>query len=200
MPLISIAIHSSTPYPATQRIMTSTSSMQRLRLLMLCLLAAAVPCVAEQVDLTSYDCGQLLGTRQDRLEGIRSAFSKLKVVRATVMDPVSEGGMDLELPSMLALTKEPASYFLTGWWLPLTSTQAIRQFQFNPWGHSGWIMLADVQPPLVTTEYHKVVIRMLRAYDAWKGEADSHLLHSLNGSGDPGFLVVIEWEMARAGR
>lgn len=87
-----------------------------------------------------------------------------------------------------------------GWYLPLTSAQAIQRFQFDPSQHTGWITLADVQPPQVTTEYHQVVIRLLRTYEAWKTEADARLLMSLRSPGDPGFFEVIEWELGRAGR
>lgn len=65
---------------------------------------------------------------------------------------------------------------------------------------TGWITLADVQPPLVTTEYHKVVIRLLRTYNDWKSEADARLRESLNGSGDPGFSALIVWQLNRPGR
>lgn len=189
--------------------MTATSSMQRLWLAVLCLLAVAVvPCEADEpgaeVELNwrFYDDGWPFDTQQDlldHLENIRSIFSPFKAARGSPLDPVSESGMDFELPSMLALTTKPFHSF-TAWNGMLSSAQAIRLFQFNPWEHTGWITLADVQPPQVTTEYHQVVMRLLQTYEAWKSEADARLLESLNGPDDPGFFTIIEWELRRAGR
>lgn len=186
--------------------MTATSSMQRLWMVSLCLLVAADLCGANEpgaeVDLTwkSYAYGGSILTQQDRLDVIRSAFSPLKTVRRTSPDSGLECGMDLELPSLLVLPDYPDYSLGPGDLMMLTSAQAIRWFQFDPSQHTGWITLADEQPPQVTTEYHKVVIRMLQTYGAWKSEADARLLKSLKGPGDPGFFAVIEWEIGRAGR
>lgn len=179
--------------------------MQRLWLAVLCLLAVAVPCGADEpgaeVELTwrFYDDGWSFDTQQDlldQLENIRSIFSPFKAARGSPLDPVPESGMDLELPSIL----KPV-FSLGGWAGPRpTSAQAIRLFQFDPRYHTGWITLADVQPPQVTTEYHHVVMRLLQTYEAWKSEADARLLESLSGPDDPGFFTIIEWELRRAGR
>ncbi len=166
--------------------MPATSSMQRLWLAALCLLATAASGAAEEpgaeVEFTwkLYDNDGVFFTHEHRLERIRRTFSPFKAARGSPLDPVSESGMDFELPSMLALTTKPF-HFITAWNGSLSSADAIRQFQFNPWEHTGWITLADVQPPQVTTEYHQVVIRLLRTYEAWKSEAEAHLLESLHG-------------------
>lgn len=187
--------------------MTATSSIRRLWLAAFSLLMAAVPCGAGEVPgaevaLTwiSSGYGELAFIRQDQLEGTRGLFSPFETARCAGLNPVAEGGMDLDLPSMLDLTKTPAYVFNTGWYLSLSSAKAIRLFQFEPSQHTGWITLADVQPPQVTTEYHKVVIRLLRAYGAWKSEAVALLLKTLNSPHDPGFLAVIEWELNRPER
>jgi hypothetical protein len=186
--------------------MTATSSMQWLWLVAMCLLVAAVPCRAgevpdAEVELTwkssGYDRSNF--TQQDRLEGIRCAFSPLKTARGTSLEPLTVCGMDLEMPSLRVLPKH-SGYDFGGWYIMMTNAQAIRLFRFDPSQHTGWITLADVWPPLVTTEYHKVVIRLLQTYGDWKSEADARLLGALRGPGDPGFLSVIEWELNRPGR
>lgn len=177
--------------------------MQRLWLVVLCLLAAVVSVRAEVVQ-TWNSCGYegCILTPQDRLDALRSALSSLKPVRGTFAAPMTVCALDLEMPSVMVLPDYPGldCSFGTRRRMILTSAQAMRCFQFDPREHTGWITLADVQPPQVTTKYHQVVIRLLRTYGAWKTEADARLLESLKGPGDPGFLAVIKWEMSRAGR
>lgn len=182
--------------------MPATSSMQRLWPVALSLLMAAAASLRAEVGQTwnSYGYEGSILTQQDRLEAIRSALSPLKSVRGTCAAPMTVCALDLEMPSLLVLPNYPDYSLGPGDLMILTSAQAIRLFQFVPRYHTGWITLADVQPPLVTTKYHQVVIRMLQTYGAWKSEADSRLLKSLKGPGDPGFFAVIEWEVGRAGR
>ncbi len=183
--------------------MTITSSMQRLWLAALCLLVTAVSVRAEEGQTwIFYGSEGIILTPQDRLEAIRSALSSLKPVRRTFAAPMAVCGMDLDMPSLLVLPDYPFQdcSFGSRTLMILTSAQAMRCFQFDPSQHTGWITLADVQPPQVTTEYHRVVIRLLRTYEAWKTETDARLLKSLKGPGDLGFFAVIEWELGRAGR
>jgi hypothetical protein len=183
--------------------MTATSSMQRLWLAVLCLLAAVFSVRAEVGQTwNSYGYEGIILTQQDRLDAVRSALSSLKPVRGKFAAPMTVCAMDLEMPSLLVLPDYPFQdcSFGSRPLMILTSAQAMRRFQFDPSQHTGWITLADVQPPHVTTKYHHVVIRMLQTYGAWKSEADARLLKSLRGPGDPGFFAVIEWEMGRAGR
>jgi hypothetical protein len=195
-----IAIHAASPYLVVS-IMTATSSMQRLWLVVLCLLAAVVSVRAEVVQTwNSYGYEGSILTPQDRLDVIRSALSPLKPVRRTFAAPMTFCALDLEMPSLHVLPYYPDYSLGPGDLMILTSAQAMRLFQFLPRYHTGWITLADVQPPQVTTKYHQVVIRLLQTYGAWKSEADARLLKSLKGPGDPGFFAVIEWEMSRAGR
>ncbi len=183
--------------------MTITSSMQRLWLAALCLLVTAVSVRAEEGQTWNFYVyeGSVL-TPQDRLDVIRNALSPLKPFRRTFAAPMAVCGMDLDMPSVMVLPDYPGldCSFGTRRRMILTSAQAMRCFQFDPSQHTGWITLADVQPPQVTTEYHRVVIRLLRTYEAWKTEADARLLKSLKGPGDLGFFAVIEWEMSRAGQ
>lgn len=183
--------------------MTATSSMHRLWLAALCLLVATVSVRAE-VGQTWNSCGYegSILTWQDRLDVIRNALPPLKPVRRTFAAPMTVCALDLEMPSLLVLPDYPCPdcSFGSRPLMILTSAQAMRRFQFDPSQHTGWITLADVQPPHVTTKYHQVVIRLLRTYEAWKSEADARLLESLKGLGDLGFFAVIEWELRRAGR
>lgn len=183
-------------------IMNATSSLQRLWLAALCLLVTGATLRAEEVDWKSFGYGGSILTWQDRLDVIRSALSPLKTARRTFAAPMTVCALDLEMPSMLVLPDYPCPdcSFGSRALMILTSAQAMRRFQFDPSQHTGWITLADVQPPQVATEYHHVVIRMLRTYDAWKSEADARLLESLKGPGDAGFFALIEWELRRAGR
>ena len=176
--------------------MTATSSIKRLWLAVLCLLMTSASGFALMWESLSYNF--IILTTQDRLESIRSGFAEFKIAQRAGLRPVPECGMDLELPSMLSHIVGPV--YFGGPWLPMSSAKALRRFEFDPWVHTGWTTLADVQPPLATTEYHQVVIRLMRIYGSWKNEANTRILKPLSGPEDPGFFTVIEWQMNRSQR
>lgn len=150
--------------------------------------------VVLELPLPCYASGFGLNSTLDRLIAIRDGLANFRRSDGSCMPPVQEGWIDLELPSILVLTRDLFPYPDCGFGnrpITMTSSQEILQFKSAP-----CITLADVQ----TTEYDLVVARQLRTCCAWKREADRLLLESLSGVEDPGFFTVIEWQMNRQGR
>ncbi|WP_395753660.1 hypothetical protein [Prosthecobacter sp.] len=181
----------------------ATSSTKRLALCLVMAAFAALGAGSDDYPQLSWKptFGLRYGiTRQERLEGIRRAFSKL--VQGKELVAVMECGMDFELPSMLSMIKEPAVFAL-GSGVPyslLPDAVALRSFRFNPSINVGWMPLADNPPPGYATDYHAMVIRQTHAWAFWKSEADSRLIETLQSSDDPGFRQILEWYQKRSKR
>ncbi len=164
--------------------MTATSSMQRLWLVVLCLLVKAVPMSVYSYDGESigiYELGPF-GSKRWRLDSIRDCLAKIERPHSHFKMPPPEGGLDYELPSNLAVTLRIGFYRpgLTG----------------NGFVH--FVKLSDLLT--FTKDYDKLVTQVLHECEGWKSDADSLLLESLSGPDDPGFFSIIDWHVHQTER
>lgn len=184
---ISIAsLHSSAHTPGIPPLrilnsMTATPSMQRLWLVVLCLLAVTVPVYSyDGESIGNYQLGPF-GSKRWRLDSIRDCLAKIERSHSHFQMPPTEGGLDYELPSNLAVTLRIGFYRpgLTG---------------------SGFVHFVKLSDLLTfTKDYDKLVSQVLQECEGWKSAADRLLLDSLSGPDDPGFFTVIDWHANREG-
>ncbi len=112
------------------------------------------------------------------------------VVPRTLLAPAMEVGQEFDL----------SGYHSWHSYIKLIAENRMTEFEpFHNRRHD-WFTDDDLALPCFAMDYHYVVRDIGLSYDRWKGWYDLHLIKTLSGPDDPGFISVLEWEMSRAGR
>jgi hypothetical protein len=156
--------------------------MQRLWLVVLCLLAAAVPVYSDHYPIHGSQLIGLLSSKRGRLEAIRGGLVKFRRTQQPFQMPAPDGGMNFEVPADLVVSLR----------------NDFHQRSLANLGFAEVVKLSELIP--LNSDCDQVVAHVLHECEGWKNEADRLLLESLNGPDDPGFFTVIEWQMNRPER